>query len=136
MNARLWLCLSAAAPCLLDTAVTLQGQPSAYWQGDYSAAIEWNPLPRLLLWLGPWPFIVGVVAWILGFCLAICIVPRPMAIVIAFAAAVLHGIGAGSWMFRYGWIGSLAAVAVLIFVERLMNLCWLRAGIATSSNPN
>ncbi|MEI7686133.1 MAG: hypothetical protein WCL32_14000 [Planctomycetota bacterium] len=135
MNRRAWLCVSAIVPCLLDVAVTMHGQPAAYWSGDYFAALECNPLPRIILWLGPWPFAVAVLAWLAFIGAAISFLPWPMAIVVSFIVATLHGLGAGSWMFSFGWMGAAAAVGVLVFVEQLMSFCWQRAGVLSARRP-
>jgi hypothetical protein len=44
MSQALRLCLPPFAFALLDAGMTLLGQPSSYWQGDFSTALEWNPV--------------------------------------------------------------------------------------------
>ena len=38
-----WLLLPAVVVYAVDVALTLLGQPEAYWRGDYEQAIEGNP---------------------------------------------------------------------------------------------
>ena len=46
---RLWLCVPPLIFYLADVSLTLAGQPSAYWRGNYDAVREINPLAHFLL---------------------------------------------------------------------------------------
>ena len=58
---RLWLVAPPTVLWAADIALTLAGQSSAYWSGDYGQAQESNPLAFPLLASSPWVF-VGVTA--------------------------------------------------------------------------
>jgi hypothetical protein len=126
------LALLPAAVCLLDVALTLHGQPAAYWQGDYSQANEGNPLPRLFLEAHPLAFVAGVVGWVV-FCVTFLLVaPRRLAILAWQALLLGHTVGASSWLLL-GWPGSGSWLALGVVVA-VLGLAWLtwRAGWAAA----
>ena len=47
--AKLWLCVAPMVLSVLDTALTLWGQPREYWAGDYTKCSEENPVLRWCL---------------------------------------------------------------------------------------
>jgi hypothetical protein len=61
--------------------------------------------------------------------------PLRLALPVGFVVAVAHGLGAGSWLVGEGVRGLLAAVALLVVVERLLAWSWdrLRQGETRSS---
>ncbi|HEV3258614.1 MAG TPA: hypothetical protein VG013_17190 [Gemmataceae bacterium] len=96
----LWLPLLPATVCLADVALTLHGQPAAYWQGDYHSALEGNPLPRVFLEAHPLAFVCLVAGWVASVGLvALAAAPR-WAAAGCLAVAAGHTVGAVSWLLR------------------------------------
>ncbi|MCH8969161.1 MAG: hypothetical protein IIA66_08595, partial [Planctomycetes bacterium] len=94
-----WLCVAPFALCMLDQGITLVGQSSAYWAGDYSVAIEGNPWFQWLLQQHPLAFEAGIFAWVAVFCGLILVLPRRVAMTISVAIVLGHAWGASTWIF-------------------------------------
>jgi hypothetical protein len=112
----IWLVLLPIAVCLADVGLTLQGQPEAYWRGDYQTVNEGNPLPRLFLELHPLAFAVLALGWIGCFTVLILLSRRRWAIYACFAVIVGHTVGALSWLLRSRPIGPWFAAAFTLTV--------------------
>lgn len=125
---RLWLAWLPVLLCVLDGVLTLAGQPETYWQGDYAAARELNPLFDLLLRWHPVAAVVGLGCWVVVLGAAVLLLPRSFAVVVAFAATFGHACGAASWVVALGAPGWALAVLLLIGSERLWAWSWKRAG--------
>ncbi len=123
----MWLGLPPLLLCALDGALTLAGQPAAYWQGDRAAARELNPLFDLLLRYDPGVAVAGLVVWLVMIALAVLLLPGRSAFLAAFACAFGHACGAASWMVTLGVPGWVLAVLLLIAAERLVALSWRAA---------
>ena len=126
---RLWLCLAPAVSSTLDVVLTLAWQAHTYWQGNYQAAQEVNPVARYLLALHPGAFAVGALVWVLCGVALVLRLPKGIAVALAFVLTLLHATGAATWLVRGGIPGWLCAVAVLLGAERLLAWSWARAGI-------
>jgi hypothetical protein len=99
--------LGMGLPCLLalllDTGLTLHGQPAEYWAGDYARTTEGAPFFRKLYVLHPLAGIAGVGAWA-GIALSLLVL-LPEVPAVVFAIAIVFGHTAGA----YTWVGSLSA---------------------------
>jgi hypothetical protein len=107
---------------LLDLVLTLWGQPASYWEGGEPN--EGNLLAWWLLRAGPGVFVVVALAWLLVFTVVLCVWRHSWARVAAFLLTLSHGVGAGTWLWRLGWGGMLATVALLVFAERVLTWSW------------
>lgn len=105
------------------------GQPTAYWNGNCGAAVEWNPLALPLLQYHPLAFVGVSVAVAAGSCAFLLGGPNWLAVVLAFALILGHTLGVCSWLLQLGWPGWLAALAFLTLMERLVEVCWRQAGL-------
>jgi hypothetical protein len=83
---------------LTDWALTLAGQPAAYWAGDYSQANELSPTFHNLLGGHPALFVLGVLAWVASFVALIVLLPNTPAVMLSLAVAFGHANGAASWL--------------------------------------
>jgi hypothetical protein len=92
------LCGPAVLLSLADWALTLAGQPAAYWAGDYSRAYELSPTFHWLLAAHPALFLAGVLAWVGVFAALILLLPDPPAAMLSVAVAFGHTNGAASWV--------------------------------------
>jgi len=128
--ARLWFGLPPAMVCLADVVLTLSGQPSAYWGGDYGAAVDVNPLALHALAWHPAAFGVGAAAWLVTVVAVLALVPAPWARALGLVVTFFHGVGAATWLVRWGVVGWVAAVALLVLAERLLAFSWARGGTA------
>ena len=96
----LGLCLVPVLLAALDASLTLYGQPSDYWAGDYSQALEGTPGFRILLTHGPAAFIAGEAVWVLAFVGLILMLPSTLALAVCLQFTLGHTIGAFSWLDR------------------------------------
>jgi hypothetical protein len=122
-----WLCAGPAAFCLLDAAVTLAGQPAAYWQGDFAAAVEFNPAGLWLLRWHPAVFGAALLAWLVLFAGLILWLPGGWARGLSLAVLFGHTLGLASWAVGrapYGW---LVCVGLFLLAAEVMAWTWKRA---------
>jgi hypothetical protein len=133
---RLWLCLPPLLAFVCDAALTLAHQPVQYWQGDYTAVWEGNPLVRTLMEFGPAATLAAGLAYALAFCTALLWLRTTLARVLAFLLTFGHSVGAASWLIGiYGVAGVVAAVGLALVMERLLRYSWLRAGGGDRGKP-
>lgn len=95
------ICLVPILLAMLDGAVTLIGQPEAYWQGDYSKALEGTPGFRALLTHGPIVYAAGLAVWVLAFVGMILMLPSTLALAVCLQFTLGHTLGAFSWINRF-----------------------------------
>lgn len=126
---RLWLAFPPALLCVADAALTLRGQPSAYWQGDFSQVLEFNPLGHVLLTYHPWAFAVGVAVYLVFFQLLMQLLIRRWVILLSFALTLGHVIGGAGWLAREGIVGWILAVCFIVAAERLVGISWRMSGL-------
>jgi hypothetical protein len=112
-----------------DAGLTLAGQGSAYWQGDYRTALEMNPIAYPLLAHHPATFAVYVMAWGIALCFAILWCPPRLAPVISFAACFGHAFAAAAWLWRAGICGALVSLVWLLAASRVLALSWKQSGV-------
>jgi hypothetical protein len=131
MRSHIWLCVAPLLFCLIDGAVTLHGQPAAYWAGQYDQAIEWNPLVRWFMVQHPLLLLLGACGRIFSFCALILLLPDNMARVVAFLVQLEHTIGAASWLTRFGMPGWAGCVVLLLLSRVVLETTWRAAGKAS-----
>jgi len=114
------------ALCLLDYALTLHGQPAAYWGGD-SAVSELSPETRRLLANGVLASAAGLALWIAVVIGLLLLLPRPAALFVA--VTIGHTVGATTWLWNWPaggyqaglWLcltAALGLVTTIIWDER------------------
>jgi len=113
-------------PGAVDALLTLAGQPSEYWSGNFSASREWNPLGRILLQQHPLLFAGIAFAWVGLVSLAILRLPLRLAAVLSFVVMLVHALCGACWLWRLGPIGIVLAIAYLVLVERIWSVVWRR----------
>lgn len=98
----IWLLAPPTAICLLDYSLTLAGQSSAYWSGDYTAVNEVSPSFAYYLTVHPLAAMAAGVLWIAIFSAIILLLPEMLALIVSIAILFGHTFGALSWlMFRF-----------------------------------
>jgi uncharacterized membrane protein len=129
-SGKLWLCVMPAGLFLFDVALTLIGQPSAYWAGDYALAHEASPPGRWLLAHHPAAFIGAAIVWTTLLSLAIAYLPKTLSKIVALSFVIGHAWGASSWFWGVLKLGywadllffALAAAGVVLTWERFERL--------------
>lgn len=127
MTRQVWLCLPAVAMYLADVGLTLSGQSSAYWQGNYGEAHEVNPIANWLLVRTPWLFLATALLWFAVYTVVMVFAPRMVARGLSLFVTVAHAFGAASWLIPHGVGGWVATVVLLIAAERLLTWSWRKA---------
>lgn len=128
----LWLCLPPVVMALIDLTLTLTGQSSEYWAGDYHLAEEANPLARPFLIWSPFVFLGLGLIWVLAFSAFILLAPRWTAVFTSVALTFSHSVGSSTWLWRLGPQGIILTIIVFVVAERLVDLSWKRIGIFQS----
>ena len=118
---RAWLCMPPLVFALVDYGVTMAGQPPEYWNGNFEAAFEGNPLVRWCMTVHPWMFHGLTVLWVIAFTAFILWTPRGLARFGVLAVAFAHAFCIGTWMYdrEDGFFRSLAlciACAILVVI--------------------
>lgn len=97
-----WLLVPPTAVCLLDYSLTLAGQSSSYWGGDYTSVNEGSPSFAYYLTVHPLVAVAAGFLWIAIFSTIILLLPETIALIVAIAVLFGHTIGALTWlMFRF-----------------------------------
>jgi hypothetical protein len=109
-----------------DVTLTLTGQPSSYWTGNYSTALEANPIAYPLLTLSPWLFATLAVFWMAFLSCVILFWQHPISGWLAVGLTVAHAVGGSSWMMQCGWWGIVAASVYLLVAAQVSGWCWRR----------
>lgn len=131
---RIWLIAPVWLWLAGDVALTLAGQSDAYWNGDYSAADELNPLAYPFVARGPWVFACMATMWGMFFGLLVACVSHPLIRWLALVSATSNAIGGCTWLVRLGswsWWGWVLAVLYLFVAAEASWWCWRRSGWAS-----
>ncbi len=114
-----WLLGLVVAIGLADVGLTLQGQPSTYWLGDYGRAVEANPIARLFVCRHPLAFAGMAAVYLLALLIALRTLPHRGACWLALAVVCGHTVGVGAWLLRMGPTGPWLTAGFLIAVSPL-----------------
>jgi hypothetical protein len=112
------------AICCLDYALTLLGQPGAYWQGDPSAVNEASPEVHRLLTIGVFASALGVVLWTVVVAGLLALLPRPAALFLTLAVTIGHTVCATTWIWLWPsgsyhaslWLSLMAAFGLVVTI--------------------
>jgi hypothetical protein len=99
---RLWLCLPVILTCLMDVAITLSGQPAAYWISSYRVVNEANPLSYWFLTMHPLAFVLYSIYVLLIVSLLIIALPE----IASKSISVFYTIGSAKAIY-YWMVGTL-----------------------------
>jgi hypothetical protein len=124
---RIWWIVPAWLWFAADLGLTLMGQSTEYWDGNYAQATEANPLAFHILTASPWLFVGLALAWAIFLGLLTIFWRRPLVTWIAIAMAVLHAIAGCSWFVRLGEWGWVLAIVYLVMASEISWWCWRRA---------
>jgi hypothetical protein len=94
----LWFVLGFLVFGVSDMALTLYGQPDAYWRGDRGAANELNPVAWQFLALDPLAFVVVGLLWVAGCSLALLALPARLAWSCGLLLQFGHTLGVATWV--------------------------------------
>lgn len=84
--------------CLIDLLLTINGQPSAYWQGNLQMVKEGNPLIELFMKNSVSGIYVFIVFWLLALVLIGYYLPSKLLRVLALFFLIAHTYGSSSWL--------------------------------------
>jgi hypothetical protein len=101
-KSRLWLCLPVILTCLMDVAVTLSGQPAAYWISSYRVVNEANPVSYWFLTIHPLAFILYNIYELFVVSLLIIALPE----IVSKLISVFYTIGSAKAVY-YWMVGTL-----------------------------
>jgi hypothetical protein len=93
------LCLPPLLLCLFDSTLTLVGQSSQYWAGNYWLANERNPTFNSLLNISPWADMAGIAVWMGVFVGILLLLPDTLALIVSIAVTFGHTVGAATWLY-------------------------------------
>jgi hypothetical protein len=112
--------------CAADVAMTLRGQPAAYWGGGFGVTDEFNPAARLLLQFHPAAFVAAAVVSSLILVALAVVLSRTLAVALTFLVTFAHAVAAAAWLVRGGFTpaGVAGAVVMLLVTERLVDCSW------------
>ena len=125
---RLWLFLPAGLLFAFDVAITLHGQPAAYWAGDTAGANEANPIAYPLLAASPWLFVGLAALWLAVLGAVIVKWTSRWSHALAMGIAFAHALGGASWLLRSGDWGLAFAGVYLVFAAQFSIWCWGKGG--------
>src|SRR3990172_6511852 len=100
-NSKLWLCLPAIAGGILDTTVTLMGQPAEYWRTSYTLANEGNPLAIGFITFHPLAFVGYALVELVVVSLLIIMLPGRVSKVLSAFYTIGSTIQFYNWMFGH-----------------------------------
>ncbi len=128
VHRRLWLLLPALGLYGVDITVTLTGQSTAYWSGNYQQATEHNPFAHWLLSYDPRFFEIAAIVWATMFSTLVLVWRHWLSNTLAILLTIGHALGGSTWLARHGTIGWALAVVYLVVTAWLTRHCWQRAG--------
>ena len=106
-----------------DAAITLGGQPPAYWRNDFENALESNPIGWWFLAIHPLLFVAAILAWISCFTLAIHLLKEPYDRYVSLFVAFSHAFGISTWLFPTRF-GTISVVAVFVLLRIALIPAW------------
>jgi hypothetical protein len=110
----LWIFLPILIPYIFDIALTLIGQPEQYWQGNYQAVNEANPISHWFLAKHPVVYILYSIARFLGYGLFIAILPLKLSKIVSIYLILAHTIGAHGWAKNVFYVGYWERMGMLL----------------------
>jgi hypothetical protein len=101
-----------------DFGITLYGQSSEYWSGQYSHVSEGSPGYAYYLSIHPMAFVARVAIWMFLVSVLISIVPEFLAMILAACLTMGHTLATAMWLsFRFG---SYQSAEALIFFSAIV----------------
>lgn len=111
----------------MDLIVTLLFQPATYWQGDFQAVHEGNPLARWLLAQSPWCFVTVALLWMLVFSAIVLCWHHSFTFVLTWLITFGHAYGMASWFLAWGTLGWCLAATILVLAYLFLSWSWRRS---------
>ena len=93
----LWLAIAPMVLAFVDLYITFAYQPTAYWLGQYSVAVEGNPIALMVMWIHPLMLVACVMIWCIGVSFLIVHLPRRWALDLASVLIIGHTITVCAW---------------------------------------
>jgi len=117
-----YLMILAGIVIVLDFGLTVVGQSQSYWR-DYNQVNELNPIAEYFLKIHPAIFIVAIFGYLLFCLLLVCILKKPLNLILTLFLLLCHSWGALSWMVilckrwfpQISWYGTPRWYLILIY---------------------
>jgi hypothetical protein len=107
-----------------DIGSTLLGQSAKYWAGHYQAAVEYNPIFAPALRHHPITFILAALFATVIFLCLVHLFPKRLTAAVMFLGAIVHLVGAGSWLFDFGIVGIIGIIVIFGLARLLTEIEW------------
>jgi hypothetical protein len=119
----MWLLLPTVPAICADYLTTLSRQPDSYWSGNYSSLHEGQPILAYFLSIHPLAFVGFGVAWVCFTATLMVVLPRTLAITVAFYLVLSHLWGLWTWGINLPMAGLVMLSAQLISGALLAIAC-------------
>lgn len=117
-RARVQLAIAPITMASADLALTFCGQTDTYWHGDYQAAVEANPVARVLLETHPMALLSASVLYLAIMACLILQLRSDFARPFALFFTLVHAFGASTWLLRLP--GGIAYCVAIWLVARAL----------------
>ena len=121
---QLYLAIPTLFFLLCDFAITLAGQPSEYWAGDYSHTNEGAPFWRMMLEGGPFMFCVAGIFWMILILTVCLLTPRLLTIWVTSCLTFGHYLGLSSWLLFKFKVYYQALMLLPLLAGTLVLIAW------------
>lgn len=111
----LWLVVPPAIMSLCDAGITLYGQSSEYWTGNYSVVSEGSPSFASYLAIHPACFFAMALVWVALFSTIVLLLPETYALCASTSVLLGHMWGVDSWLPYYQ-----LSMALMLFTSVLI----------------
>jgi hypothetical protein len=135
--------LGLGIPCLLafllDSGLTLHGQPAQYWAGNYNYTNEGWPLMRRLFMMHPLAVVGGYAVWVGMMFGLLILLPEVIAVILSIAIVFGHTAGAYTWLIPMGlttgWYQTANGMFLVSAILLGIGIRWtVRAGTRVNGN--
>ena len=128
IKCKLWLCLPAVITHLFDSVVTLLGQSSEYWGGQYNQVTEFNPVSHFALVTHPLVYLVYTVLQFIIVSVLIIVFPLMISKVFSTAWTMGSATGIISWLIGRFSVGFWISASTLFIPAIILVYAFEKCG--------
>ena len=129
--------------CVLDMILTLFGQSSVYWDGEFQNLIEASPVFDGCLAIHPIVFVAAGCIWMGLFTTFVTTLPATLGRVVSTAVSIGHAVGSLAWLVRiigerlggieHAYENSPSPVAYFAFILLIVLIAFLYSLLSNST---